>query len=391
VHPASPARRRFIGGVVALSAAALLTPPADAAAPPAAPLDLDAFRTLCLHTARANILDRKLFPSKAYDFGTWMRDAYWTLPILADDKLKQYTWERFANGQDHDTGRVPSALIHSEDVLYSADDESTAFFVLLALEVKRAGLTLWDAPLQLAAKYLVNRLDPDGHYRTGPGPFAYWLDTLYLPMRQTVAYNQGIVAVALRALRELGQPLPQGVLERAEAAYAGLYRDDLRLLPLASGTNLLDVSCLVGEHLSLRYFQRPLLGDGMVAHTLAWFRRVTYPDRAFLGFPVASQLDGTYMPETWFYTAPDNWPGYYHNGGSWLLYDAIALDAARHHGVPEADGLLRERIASETRVVPALHEYIATTNAGGHLGAVPFPWRSHYSWNSYVGTLPLIA
>ena len=376
--------------MAALSAAALFTPSAAVAAPTTVPeLDVDAFRDLCLRTARANILDRKLFPSRAYDFGTWMRDAYWTLPILADDALKQYTWERFANGQDRDTGQVPSALIHSEEVLYSADDESTAFFVLLALEIKRAGLPIWEAPIQLAAKYLVNRLDPDGHYRSGPGPFAYWLDTLQLATRQTVAYNQGVIAVALRALQELGQPLPPGLLERVEATYAGLYRADLRLLPLASDTALLDVSCLVGEHLSLRYFRRPLLADEMVASTLAWFPRVRYPDRSFLGFPVAAQLDGTYMPEEWLYTAPDNWPGYYQNGGSWMLYDALALDAARQHGVPEADELLRARIVSETRVVPALNEYIATTNARGQLGAVPFPWRSNYSWNSYVGTLSL--
>jgi hypothetical protein len=125
----------------------------------------------------------------------------------------------------------------------------------------------------------------------------------------------------------------------------------------------------------------------MAAGTLGTFRRVYFDDGDFLGFPVATQLDGSYLPEEWFSPAPDNWPGYYHNGGSWLLYDALALDVGRRHAVPEAEELLRARILAETRRSETLHEYIATDPALGDLGHVPVPWRTGYAWNSYVATL----
>lgn len=387
--PARFTRRSILTALGAGAVAALLRPSAILARPTASIVDplRDSFSTLALQTARANILDRKLFPSRAYSQGTWLRDAYWTLPVLEDARLKQYTWERFANRQDPTTGQVPPALLHSEDVYYWADDESTALFLLLALELKRANVPVWPWPLEPAARYLVARVDADGYVRSGPGPFAWWLDTLALGQRDAVSYNQGVVAVALRAAAEMGLSLPPGLVGRAEAAYAALYRPDLGAMALSAGTTLLDVSCLVGEHLSIRYFQRSLLTREVVQATLGAFRQVRFPDGAFLGFPVAAQRDGSYMPEDWFYPAPDNWPGYYHNGGSWLLYDAIALEVGRTHGVPAAAGLLRERVAAETRRDATLHEYIATSDARGDLGTTPFSWRTGYSWNSYVATL----
>jgi hypothetical protein len=348
---------------------------------------LERFRALCLETARANVVDGRPIPSRAYSQGTWLRDAYWTLAALADRELQRHTWQRFAAAQNMDSGQVPTALTHSDAAFYAAEDESTALFVLLALDLERAGVPLDRAPLERASRYLQNRLDVDGRVPAGPGAGTWWLDTLILAQRDTVAYTQGVTAVGLRALTDLDVPVPSDLVERAEAAYGALYLPDLGTMTLSAGTTLLDVSCLVGEHLSRRLFGRALLTEEIVAGTLGTFRRVDFDDGAFLGFPVATQLDGSYMPEEWFAPAPDNWPGYYHNGGSWLLYDALALDVGRSHAVIGSDALLHARILAEVRLAEALHEYIATNPALGHLGHVPMPWRSGYAWNSYVATL----
>lgn len=344
------------------------------------------FKELCLRIGRMNVDDRKVVPSAAYAHRTWMRDAYWTLGGLGDSVLMQYTWERFANLQDKLTGQVPTTIQHSDQMESMHDDESTALFMLLAVDVQRRGLPLWEEPLHLGAQFLRNRIDDAGRVHAGPGPYTWWLDTLSLGTRDTVTYSQGLTAVALRGAAELGL-LPLSLAERAEAAYAGLYRSDLGTLPLSAHTTLLDVSCLVGEHLSFRYFGRPMLPTAVVESTLQRFHRANFPDGAFLGFKVATQLDGAHFPSEWLHVAPDNLPGYYHNGGSWLLYDALALDAARQHGIAEATPLLAARIRAETRYEDTLHEYLATTDSHGHLGRVPRDWRKDYAWNSYVGTL----
>lgn len=383
-----PTRRTLLTAALKGAAGLALAPllPAVPAAAAGDPV-MSAFRTLCLQVARSNVVNGRPIPSQAYPQGTWVRDAYWTMAALGDRDLQRRTWHRFAAVQDKVTGRAPSAVLNDDRLYYANDDESTALFVLLALDLTRAGVAVEGAPLEGAARYLLSRLDAHGAVRSGPGPGSWWLDTLILGTPDTVSYTQGVTAVALRALTELGVRLPSGVAEQAETAYAALYQPDLQTMTLSAGTTLLDVSCLAGEHLSLHLFGRKLLSDEAVANTLSAFRRVDYPDDAFLGFPIATNLDGTYMPMEWFSPAPDDWPGYYHNGGSWLLYDALALDAGRRHGVSGADDLLRARIQSETRSAPTLHEYLATTEDRGQLGDVPFTWRTGYAWNSYVATL----
>lgn len=383
------ATRRQILATALRGAAGLALAPLAPAVPAAAVGDpaLDAFRTLCLQTARSNVVNGRPIPSGAYPQGTWVRDSYWTLAALGDHDLQHRTWRRFAAVQNRVTGRAPSAVLNDDRLYYSNDDESTALFVLMALDLTRAGVAVDGAPIESAARYLLSRLDTQGAVRSGPGPSTWWLDTLILGQADTVAYTQGVTAAALRALNELGVNVPSSAVDRAEAAYSALYRPDLQTMTLSAGTTLLDVSCLAGEHLSLRLFGHRMLPDEAVVNTLAAFPRVSYPDDAFLGFPVATNLDGSYMPMSWFSPAPDDWPGYYHNGGSWLLYDALALDVGRRHGVSGSDELLRERILSETRQAPTLHEYIATSPDRGQLGDVPFTWRTGYAWNSYVATL----
>ena len=61
---------------------------------------------------------------------------------------------------------------------------------------------------------------------------------------------------------------------------------------------------------------------------------------------------------SWLSDWPANTPGNYQNGASWLLYDALALYAGIRHGLAGSPGLLLDRLASETRRSPSLHEYI---------------------------------
>ncbi len=381
-------RRRLLGLIGAAAAWPLMSPlSAGLAHAEAEGSGTELFRALALQIAQANVIDGNPVPSSAYP-GTWLRDAYWTLAALGDSGLQQRTWKRFAAAQNPKTGQIPTAIVSPTGPYQEMDDESTSLFVLLTLALKRAGVALDKGPIERASAFIVNRkVGQDGRALAGPGNYTWWLDTFQLGGRDTVAYTQGVTAVTLRALNELGMKLPAGLTERAEAVYRSLYQPDLQTMTMSAGLQLLDVSCLVGEHLSLRLFNRPLLDDESVANTLNSFSKARFPDGSFLGFRVASQLDGSFIPDEWFSPAPDNWPGHYHNGGSWLLYDAIALHTGTAHGVDGTPDLFRARLAAETRYTTTLHEYIATDPDSYDFGQVPFAWRTGYAWNSYVATL----
>lgn len=381
-------RRRCLRLSLGLVAAILAGRPRLALAEEPAPFSLERFRQLCLETARANLRpDGWLIPSAAYPDECYLRDAYWTLRALRDPELARRIFERFAAAQDPD-GRLPTSLrLADGGASHIRDDESTALFLLLGLDLVRSGWSGDRGPLARATRFLLDRLDEDGTYQTGPGAGSWWLDTLVLAARDTVTYNQGIVAVALRAARELGLEAPERQVAAAERAYRELYRADLGTLPLSARTTLRDVSSLVGDYLAWSYFGQPLLAAEQVRSTLAGFARATFPDGDFLGFRVATQLDGSFMPPSWFAPAPDNFPGHYHNGGSWLLYDALALGSALRHGVAEAAELLAARLRAEVRADWSLHEYLATDPDQPDFGSVPFPWRRDYAWNAYAGRI----
>jgi hypothetical protein len=147
---------------------------------------------------------------------------------------------------------------------------------------------------------------------------------------------------------------------------------------------LRDVSALVGEALSLHYFDRPILEAWQVAATLEAQPRARYPDGAFLGFKNLTLADGRPLPMAWLSDWPANTPGNYQNGASWLLFDALALYAGVRHGVAGARELLLARLASETRRRPQLHEHLSTSPDDP--GASD-PKRDGYGWNGFVANL----
>ncbi|HEX6511389.1 MAG TPA: hypothetical protein VF157_03760, partial [Chloroflexota bacterium] len=135
---------------------------------------------------------------------------------------------------------------------------------------------------------------------------------------------------------------------------------------------------LAGDALSIYYFGASPLPDQRVRVT---FDRLlshgaVYWNDGFAGFRVLSQFDGSYISSGEF-IGKDSFAGNYHNGGSWLLFDALALYSAAAHGVIQAGELLLQRISSEYQRSRAFHEYIRTS---------PFivDARPDYGWNSFV-------
>src|SRR5262249_24219319 len=125
--------------------------------------------------------------------------------------------------EQHAEGQAPTALYIDNYNPPGRDntDECTLLFVLMSYDAARLGAPVDRPSLARALSYLRGRA-PKGRSRAGAGPVAYWLDTLAVAGDEpSVAYVQGLLSVALRALKAMGiagaEPGP------AEDAYRATY------------------------------------------------------------------------------------------------------------------------------------------------------------------------
>lgn len=363
-------------------------PTLPALTPPGGRVDLAQFVDLCRQTAGGLArADGWVMPSGWYPM-LFTRDAYWITAANRDPAVHNAVLARL-RPQQHADGQAPTALYIDGYNPPGRDnvDECTLLFVLMSFDAARRGAPIDRPSLERALSYLKGRA-PNGRYVSQPGPVAYWLDTLALAGDEpSVTYVQGLLAVALRALKTMG--IAGADSAAAEDVYRGAYDPELGQLRCYADRarrfgQFRDVSALTGEALSWYYFDRPLLDKPAVLATLEAQPKAFYGDGAFLGFKNLTMADRSALPIAWLNDWPANTPGNYQNGASWLLYDALALYAGVRHALPGAAPLFLDRLASETRRSPTLHEYIGT--APEDPGATD-PKRDGYGWNAFVGNL----
>jgi hypothetical protein len=417
--------RRGVLGLAAGAAAALATRPAARASGPrdwttirhddvvdgvrqaSEKSFLDEFAQLMVRTARRCVVDAGgwTVPSPIYG-DMYARDAFWIGMAIGERGLSQAIVDQFRDDQVRNPdGHAATFLSHTLPKIKETDrpDESTAIYVLHAHHLWQMGGEIDRGSLGGAYRYLAEQTHEGwfvtrGEWRppgwpTGiddRGCFHYWADT-YRPAAkpeqkpEVFAYSQGLVAVAMRCLERMGVAVDGHLVRGVEHAYATMTSPhDYATLPQRAGAAILDVSSLAGEALSLHWFDRSLLGPGRVVATLRAFKRCEHRDGEFLGFRVISNPDGGCRPDEEFIVPISNPPGYYHNGGSWLLYDALALYVAARHGIEGAPDLFVQRLRSEVKYEQESHEYLSTSP--DQLGQGE-PRRARYGWNSFVWRL----
>ncbi|HEX2987356.1 MAG TPA: hypothetical protein VHS06_04205 [Chloroflexota bacterium] len=368
------------------------------------------FRQLLLDTARRCVADQGAWinPGINYPEFFFCRDSFWLLAGLNDIHLSTVTVKRFREDQMLNAdGHAATAfyLDGSSPQWRDRDDESTLFYILHNYLLFRLGGEIGIPSMEAAHRFVAAHVREGRYLTTGEtrsfsedgvpderGAYHYWLDTLRIGTGEgspeVIAYNQGLLCVALRALKSMGIALGEGELERAEAAYAGMVNpEDECSIPQREGARLMDVSSLVGEALSLYLFDRPILSRERVEATFQRLNRcarVDYPDGAFLGYKVLCEADGKYLDSGQFLCSTFNSPGRYQNGGSWLLYDGLALYAAARHGVEGAAELFAQRLRSEVRSERSSHEFLSTNPS--HSGPNR-PEELGYGWNAFLVNL----
>lgn len=347
-------------------------------------------------------------PSGFYGGAMWMRDATWEIGALNNVNQSAALTSRFAAAGDGSSGRIATIIFNDGGPWYGAggqgnpvpDDDSNLMFVIAA---RLGGQPVGSqAYLNNVYNWIRAHADSSGRYATTS--FG-WEDSFYPlgtsgPGSVTVSANiQGLYAVALHALKDLGVNVPQPDIDKANAQYASLTINGR--MRAFQNSDIVDVASLLGESLSLFIWNQPLLSDSVVQHTLASFAEVYDSAGNFVGYKVLSNADHSFL-------APGMFPvqnggagdggGIFQNGASWMLYDVLALYAGTRHDIPSMrdtylDRLVR-RMASELRAgvgsTPAnkSNEFLCTASGApgdpcGPIGSAP-PERSDYGWNAFV-------
>lgn len=381
----SISRRHFLGAAATVALGALALPRSSTIAPVVfaeqSDFSLSSFRTLSLYTAKACVSSAGdwVRPGGPYQ-EMYIRDTFWILMALRDAELSARIYRKFID-QQFPSGQIPT-LITRDGKREGKEDESTILLFLWAYNLWKAGVRLQSDPLAKAWQFIEKHVQ-QGRYVTGPGTYHYWLDTLGFGSQDVIAYNQGLYAVAARCARQMGVSTSATQAGEAEQAYRAMYKPDFQTITLSEKSDLIDVSCLVGEYMAIHMTNSPILADDQVQSTLLAFVPVTYPDGEFLGYRVSSRSSGDYLEPGWLPESTDNLPGEYQNGGSWLLYDILALGAAALHNDPTARGLMLARLRSEVRSERSLHEYLSTHPLSPHFGVGP-AYRRGYGWNAFA-------
>lgn len=210
-----------------------------------------------------------------------------------------------------------------------------------------------------------------------------------------ITYNQGLLAVALKAARALGLETATSP-EEAQAAYRALFNAEQGFYPLSEQKPFVCVDALVGDVLAQWLFDEPLLTSETVARHFEMIMRAA---RTPYGFKVTCQTSGEYLPPE-AHSASDfvspieqSAVGNYCYGGSWYLYDMLCLLDCVLHQVPGAEEQAIWRTRLEFELGGTYHEFIdtrrglaRTPNYGWDAGAYAL-WRAFMARGRVRGRL----
>jgi hypothetical protein len=312
-------------------------------------------------------------PSRAYA-GVWLRDSFWTFLALGDVTLSGRALRHFANHQAP-TGQVPTQFTSFLRQPILRDDESTLLFVIWSeWQARHRGWYPSARSLSLALGF-VQRHVRQGRYTSRVGSYADWFDAYRLQHADNLSYNQGLYVDALLAAQQLRQHVTSSQIGAAIAAYRALTDHAHGYLRFSSLLPYHDISSLTGEFLALWLFGRPLLSNAVVGSTVRAQPPFEY------GFRVVTNADGTYLRPSAFVTHV--FPGDYQNGGSWLLYDYMALATSCIQGTPTAANRMADRLREEFRYGPVFHEYL-NTDISSPLAQHEPAYRDGFAWDTFV-------
>jgi hypothetical protein len=309
-------------------------------------------------------------PNMNYSPDMYNRDSFFSTVATYNKQLNLSIWEAWGRTQTP-KGGIGTIITPYMGSVEAKDNEATIEWLIWAmLNKRRFGVTLPKEKIQKAVDYVIQEFDSvhDGKCRSH-FPLSQIDIVDYKPKTDRLAVNQGMLAIALRTINELGCPVSEDYMEKVEQEYRNFY-DPKRghLLFDRNFPDIISLTDLEPEFFSLWLFNRPILTDQMVINHLNHIpvlnqrpeaphpeMGTTAPICVHLTKKGFSYLTAGYQPFAEFglsnYSKGKN-EGFYYNGGSWLRAEYCAYVTGLKHGWKNAKSLMENRIWAEVNLNP---------------------------------------
>ena len=322
-------------------------------------------------------------PNMNYSPDMYNRDSFWSIISTYNKELNLSIWNQWAKTQNS-KGAIGTIITPYMGSVEVKDNEATIEWLIWAmLNKKRFGVELPQEKIELAVQYVLNEFDEN---RDGICESHFSMSQVdimeYDPKTDRMAVNQGMFAVGLRTIKELGFDIDDEYLAKAEEEYRNFYDTQRKhLLFDRDYPDIITLTDLIPEFLSLWLFDSPLLTDEMVINHLEQIpvlnkvENSPYPELGTTA-PICVRL--TNDEQGYTYMTPDYQPfgefginnygnnardGLYYNGGSWLRAEYCAWVTGLKHGWDKANMLMENRLWAEINLNPKMpysKEFIPT-------------------------------
>lgn len=322
-------------------------------------------------------------PNMNYSPDMYNRDSFWSIVSGYNKNLNISIWKQWGNTQTPQ-GSIGTIVTPYMGSVEAKGNEATIEWLIWAmLNKRRFGISLYEDKIEKAVNYVLNEFDEnrDGICRAH-FPMSQ-IDVIdYNPKTDQLCVNQGMFAVALRVIKELGFNISADYIEKADQGYRQFYDPQRKhLLFDREYPELISILDLTPEFLSLWLFSLPLLTDKMVINHLdkiPILNKVNNSPHPELGTTAPICIRLTSGPKGYSYMTADYQPfgdfgkenyknrdrdGFYYNGGSWLLAEYCGYVTGLKHGWNKAEKLMENRLWAEINLntnMPYSKEFIPT-------------------------------
>ena len=330
----------------------------------------------------ANNFNPLSVPSINYAPDMYNRDSFWSLMGVYDQESSEKIFNAWAATQN-DSGTIGTIITPSMGSKELKGNDATLEFLWFALVNKRQYRT--PPPVEKITKayrYILNELDSDGdaicsaHFVLGQN------DCVEYPGRTSdLAVNQGMLAVTLRVAQELGMPVENGYIDKANAAYRAFYNAKRGyLIDNRAHPYVISFNSLLPEFVSWWLFNEPILTSEMVNNTLdkvpahdGYSPLIFHEKNIFF-----TQKNKPFSPNLFW----DN--GVYYNAGSWMREEICGYVSGLKHGWKPAAKRITDRMKTEITLnpdEPFSHEFLPYDLS---LPGCWWPSTRVFSWNVFV-------
>ena len=311
-------------------------------------------------------------PNMNYAPDMYNRDSFFSTVASYNKELNLSIWEQWGKTQTP-KGGIGTIITPLMGSVEAKDNEATIEWLIWAMMNKRRfGVTLPQEKIKKAVDYVLNEFDADKDGKCQAHFSLSQVDIVdFNPKTDRLGVNQGMLAIALRTIKELGFDISETYIQKAEDEYRNFYDAGRKhLLFDRNFPDIITLTDLEPEFFSLWLFNRPILTDEMVQDHLDQIpvlNKVSNSPHPELGTtaPICvrltkdakgfAYLSGDYQPFEKF--GEENYSngksdGYYYNGGSWFRAEYCAYVVGLKHGWTKANALMENRVWAEIYLNP---------------------------------------